>query len=321
MGHMSFECKREKREPNACFRCFKTDHVYQNCPDKPPRNPRTVGAVNDNDQDEPSGSNLALDESRMNVNHEVRLNFLPSFDSHIRVISLFDTGSPVSFVNRSIVPVQLDHENLLDTNYSGLNRTPIRTYGTTLCQIQFQDEVFPINLQIVSQQTMNLPILLGRDFLNKCRISLNYKNNPLCKLYDVPDNIVNSVLPHADSDHFAANYNNDLDLAHNTKPFAIKSNYVQKPSVFKKDNPVFLNITHFSQIDDLDSKLNHHSPLDICLLSNVSNIFQVEEEIIKPNNIENDFNIYIKDKDKFKFIESLLLNYITENNLKKPFRN
>lgn len=102
--------------------------------------------------------------------------------------ALFDTGSPISFIRRSQLPFDVPTE-LKPSDFRGLGGQNIQTLGEARCQIRFKNRVEEIKLIILPEESMLLPLILGRDFLNKFNVFLScikrrYTKEKLLKLND-----------------------------------------------------------------------------------------------------------------------------------------
>lgn len=137
MGHQEATCHKPRRPAGSCFYCWEMGHLFRDCPKKR----QTVAAV----------AAPGLEENTSAISDETLVNELAalqmvsfSFDInatgthiHSRIFALFDTGSPVSFIRRSFVPVELQMEPLNLTQYRGLGNTKISSYGNRKCHIRF----------------------------------------------------------------------------------------------------------------------------------------------------------------------------------------
>ena len=103
--------------------------------------------------------------------------------------SLFDTGSPVSFIRRSNLPTEVaDSLNLSKLMPINLGGQKINMLNKSLFQIKFNNRIESVCLIILSDECMSLPMILGRDFLNTFDITLaqvkmlKYSRETLMKL-------------------------------------------------------------------------------------------------------------------------------------------
>lgn len=73
--------------------------------------------------------------------------------------SLFDTGSPISFIRHNAV-------SLTSTGLRGLGGVELLTHGVIDCLIRFDGRCGQIKLTVVPNESMLLPCVLERDFLS-----------------------------------------------------------------------------------------------------------------------------------------------------------
>lgn len=117
---------------------------------------------------------LALDELQ-----EVSVSFL-KLGKPVVVVkgiqSLFDTGSSVSFINESIVPVGL-LATLAPSQFRGLGNSRLYTRGQVTCRIKFKEVILNHSFIILPENSMAWPIIIGRDLLPSFNVSLTYSKN------------------------------------------------------------------------------------------------------------------------------------------------
>lgn len=134
-GHIQAACTRPRRPPGACFKCFETNHVYKDCQLR-----HRVGLIDEIPDD--SSQQLDQQDGEMSVIQFVSVAF-PSYaigGTSVRSLiftSLFDTGSPASFVRRSVLPDGVPEEMLSRSPYKGMGNENILTYGTIELEIEF----------------------------------------------------------------------------------------------------------------------------------------------------------------------------------------
>lgn len=66
MGHTQNQCRLPTRPPGSCFRCFKDDYLYQNCPQRVQQVAATVQAYEPEEEEQNNNSPFVM----MNVNQE-----------------------------------------------------------------------------------------------------------------------------------------------------------------------------------------------------------------------------------------------------------
>lgn len=206
-GHYQSKCPYEKRPAGTCFRCWKAGHDHFNCP-----NPKkilvamnnavaaAVTEANDLESTE-DGLNDAISAINLvSVAYVIGLNECTEF---MNCLSLFDTGSPVSFVKKSIVPLST-YITTFYSKYRGLGNTKLYTYGKIQCQIKFRNRCHDLALFILPDETMAMPMILGRDFLSIFKIQL-------CQIDDIPKKIISNKIFIDEQSYFCAFNLNNLD--------------------------------------------------------------------------------------------------------------
>ena len=79
----------------------------------------------------------------------------------VQLNCLLDTGSPVSFIKKSMVPEEIQIGRLSYSNYRGLGEINICTYGTLSCYIEMAEKVNRISVLIISDEITPMPMLIG----------------------------------------------------------------------------------------------------------------------------------------------------------------
>lgn len=178
-GHYSAECTRPRRPIGSCFTCGSMKHKNPDCPIRK----KMVGAVcgppqNNDGNQEPKPDEDDNDEEMArglgNLDW-VSVSFNDSIDegTHFNSIRpLFDSGSPTSFIRRSVLPSDFRLDKASKSDYNSLNQNPIYIYGKTNCFLRLYGFVRLISVFIVSDHTMPYDILIGRDTLATFHISL-----------------------------------------------------------------------------------------------------------------------------------------------------
>lgn len=130
--------------------------MHQNCP-----NPKkqlklavqTAAAANfadENDDTEPDEEQEEVDA--INSVSIAFPNFLTNGTKSTELLSLFDTGSPVSFIRQAHLPFKV----------TGIH-----------CRIHFKNRAKNVKLTILPNDAMRVRLILGRDFLLKFNIILS----------------------------------------------------------------------------------------------------------------------------------------------------
>lgn len=91
-------------------------------------------------------------------------------------VALFDTGSPISFAKKSMVPSDVQCGQLAYSNYRGLGQTKLFTYGKIQLTITFRKQSHLLTVLILPDNVLPTSLLLGRDFLQLFNIGLHFNN-------------------------------------------------------------------------------------------------------------------------------------------------
>ena len=183
LGHISSNCQKEKRLKGSCFSCHQTGHIYKDCPKK--LSSTVVSAAIDarevqhnwDEQENQEDITQQLDAVNL-VSVAFLLNGINRTE-YTKIFSLFDTGSPVSFIQQSNVPKNFNCNELKDSNFHGLCDAKLYTYGKIQCLFKFKNKIKMLNVFVIPDKTLPTPILLGRDWLNLFDIYLYNKTNKL----------------------------------------------------------------------------------------------------------------------------------------------
>ncbi|XP_018406278.1 PREDICTED: uncharacterized protein LOC108782494 [Cyphomyrmex costatus] len=171
-GHLAVDCQQPKREKGSCFRCGVMGHAVKDCPSKAAPS-ADVAVVDDVDTQVCSVMNDMEKEGAFfeYIDYEISQ---PKIGQKIRLNTLMDTGSKISFVKESIVP--RDAIQLLDKfsgNYYGINHSLLQVVGYVKLNITFKDETIDDQtVLVVPDTTMTSPVILGRDTLKRFGLRL-----------------------------------------------------------------------------------------------------------------------------------------------------
>lgn len=181
-GHMATECKEPKREPGSCFACGSKEHIYKNCPKK-----KTVSVVVKDDGTFEASEDDS-DSGTVDSTHEVGVAFrneTNSWSDFHKCVSLLDTGSPVSFIQRSKLPAFIRTDKLINTHFRGLGGTKLLTYGKMDCLVNFRGHVELMPIFVIADGVLPNHMLLGRDFMKKFDIRLVHRGTTSVNSNDV----------------------------------------------------------------------------------------------------------------------------------------
>lgn len=179
LGHHESTCLKPRRPAGSCFNCWETGHWHRDCPRRRRVN---IAATVQEDQPieiQPESVDNPLTEE-LSATQTVSISFNVDgigCSNESTFLSLFDTGSPVSFIRKSAVPPEHQSSQLTYTKYQGLGNAKLFSYGNPVCHIKFQSQICSNNILVVPDHVLPIPILIGRDFLKKFGISL-YRSMP-----------------------------------------------------------------------------------------------------------------------------------------------
>lgn len=192
-------CPYEDRPKDVCYNCWKPGHSRKSCsgPKYFQKLKKTVAAVTDmnaptdwNDEDEDGAKSLSalsmVSVAFIDVNNQCS-------EGSVTRLSLFDTGSPANLIRRSAVPFKV-RGDLTETQFCGLGRTPIKTYGKIYCDIIIRNRCERICLLVVPDEMSPKPILLGRIALAKFGIALTMIDRKILNVVSKAQNKLNGTL-------------------------------------------------------------------------------------------------------------------------------
>ncbi|XP_055912705.1 uncharacterized protein LOC129946516 [Eupeodes corollae] len=162
----------DKREV-SCFKCGKQGHISPHCSGK-----KSVMIVNTKDQveekekiDLPASVNTCEENESSSNEFEkiISFNFVSDqMDSSATLLTLLDSGSPISFVQaKYIPPFLISTLDLRSHKYVGVNNSPLDVLGSISCIISFENSFINLQMLVVKNNSMSYPVILGRDFMGK----------------------------------------------------------------------------------------------------------------------------------------------------------
>lgn len=181
-GHKRQDCMYEDRPRDVCFQCWQSGHDRRSCTNARyvQKLKTTVAAVTempgnaerDDENDQQSAVREAANAlSAVNLVSVAFVNSEVKCDENTTLLSLFDTGSPANLIRRSAVPFEVN-EKLIKTKFCGLGKTSIYSYGKLNCEIKFRGKCNKVVFLVVADETIPVPLLMGRDSLQKFGIGL-----------------------------------------------------------------------------------------------------------------------------------------------------
>lgn len=186
-GHLAQDCRVAKA---TCFKCGQTGHLSTTCPKKEANRGLTLGHLDEQEADTPSGSTSSAEEDTTQIG-QIRsddgakscININRLNNQNVKIRALVDTGSPVNLIKKSIYKKFFGNRELLkvkkETGYKGINESPVIIYGKIYDQIVLEnvkDSWFDIVFLVVDDKTMRYDIIIGREFLNHSNLKLTYYN-------------------------------------------------------------------------------------------------------------------------------------------------
>lgn len=130
----------------------------------------------------------------------------------VNFIALLDTGSPENFIQLKYVPTFCKITSVTNTNFFGINGSPLNLQGKTQCSIVFRDRLLvDVILYVVQNNTMKSPIILGRSFLKLNNLSL--LENSVNKENQALQDILNiDISDNNEEPHYTVNHNISKNL-------------------------------------------------------------------------------------------------------------
>lgn len=172
LGHMSPDCPKPKRPRGSCFKCGSTGHKAHQC-EAPRAAVMSVGMQNQRQY-----------ESASNNEFEHLVDFIfggPNGRFSCSLMTLLDSGSPISFVQQKYLPeIFVDNTDTETYSFCGINGSALCILGKSSVSVNFANKLEDVEIFIVKNETMLHPVVLGRDFLKKFKLKLYGKNLNLC---------------------------------------------------------------------------------------------------------------------------------------------
>lgn len=179
-GHFAGECPQPpKPKKSVCFYCQAEGHMIANCPLK-----RQVAFVEDRAQPAIADWNAAIAQEEeeldevQTVSVDWKLSNTGNFVSNrVRMNCLLDTGSPINLIRISKVPASVvNDQSLQPSRYSGIGKTPLSIYGTTIATVFFNHQAHEVEFLILPDSLLPTNLLVGRVFLKKFNIALTVRS-------------------------------------------------------------------------------------------------------------------------------------------------
>ncbi|KAK2578337.1 hypothetical protein KPH14_000880, partial [Odynerus spinipes] len=159
MGHFSAECERPRRRRGSCFKCGSLDHKVEQCKQTTSRDVSYVAP-----------SQAEEDEFHPTVTVSLGGN---NGNTVIRLVASIDSGSPISFVKKSLIPSKFVEEAPDSSRFLGINNSIVQIYGNAKVTIVIEQATYDVVLRVVDDGTMRSSLVLGRDFMKLAKLTLN----------------------------------------------------------------------------------------------------------------------------------------------------
>lgn len=161
-GHLKYSCPKLPPEKRLCYLCRKTGHTAKECTSK------EAAQVNNVD------SSVSMDDEYFRT-ISFKMYCENGKEHEEKLITLLDTGSPVSFIKLSHVPSNAidcpDDDD--DNKFHGINSSDLVVLGVVDVDIEIDGKISEKNrLLVVPDDTMVTSVVLGRIQLRNCGLGL-----------------------------------------------------------------------------------------------------------------------------------------------------
>lgn len=176
-GHMSAVCPKPRRAPGSCFTCGSTEHQKQTCPKR--RNAvANIASEETQSEDDAAESEAELLQriSRMPLVSVSFQNKRGNSTKSFSLRALIDSGSPASFVRRSLLPLGFVSTATRKSKYFGLKNVPIYIHEIVNCELTLYNRTKTIQINVVPDDALPFEILLGRDMLDIFGIEYHFRD-------------------------------------------------------------------------------------------------------------------------------------------------
>lgn len=83
----------------------------------------------------------------------------------MRTECLIDSGSPISFMKKSIIPIEVRERVCNEKSFCGINGSRLRILGEINANVSLEGQTTGVCIYVVGEETMRPSLVLGRDFL------------------------------------------------------------------------------------------------------------------------------------------------------------
>lgn len=167
-GHLASKCPMPKREKGACFKCFQMGHKARECSSRGQAKSESSKGEAEKKTDVNSMFSGGLGDFHRKVDYQMS-DETKDFVVNLKLDTLLDTGSPVSFAKDNLVPPKLILPvSKEDNRYRGINDSLLEVRGRVIVQLSLNDkEPKSVSLLVVPAQSMKASVVIGRDVLKQ----------------------------------------------------------------------------------------------------------------------------------------------------------
>lgn len=113
-------------------------------------------------------------EGRISID-QTYLNILVRFGNYLKERNvLFDTGSPICLIRRSLLPNKINLQTKNNTCFTGLNNSRLEILGTFDTEIVINHIIYTLQFKVVPARTMRPMCILGSDFVKHNNLLVEY---------------------------------------------------------------------------------------------------------------------------------------------------
>lgn len=200
-SHLSYDCKKEKREKGACFKCSSNAHSIKDCPLMKDNVKFDISVVESISRENEFYRMIALE---FDIDNDVYV---------IEILSLLDSGSPITFVKEKLIKNELIEKvesDLLD--YAGINGSKLNITGKIIVNCTLNSIKKPMLFYVVADDSMRPNAILGRDFFKEFDLRIVDSSNELKFIDNEIFNIDILNLEEKDSDNLIINPNISTEI-------------------------------------------------------------------------------------------------------------
>lgn len=231
-GHKSVSCP-SKEKGLKCFRCNKFGHKSVDCSFKAKQEDRnSVRCVSNT------------------VSHMKTVQIGP-----ITIEALIDTGCQLNLIREDLYEdIGSPPLNKTDITLTGFGKNFLSPRGYFRTKIQIEEEVFEVDVYVVSRDTINmLPVIIGNELLSQAEMTINREGIRITKekpnVNEIREKTADMYLLSIDvteeealniQENVAREYKEEIEqLVNSYEPEKIKESVVKLKITMKDDEPIF----------------------------------------------------------------------------------